>query len=89
MVMKSVIKLRRTSARDAPKEDCGEELLFPSVGGRLLHWLAELCPPACGEEPFTVCGRGQGQDVGRMTGGQLFPLSSKKSLSSSVKKYPW
>lgn len=31
--MKSVIKLR-TSARDAPKEDCGEELLFPSVGGR-------------------------------------------------------
>lgn len=58
------------------------------VGG-LLHWLAELCPPACGEEPFSVCGRGQGRDVGRMTGGQLFPLSSKKSLSSSVKKYPW
>lgn len=48
MVMKGVIKLRRTSARDCPGELL-READFPICGVHL-HWLAGVHPPACGEE---------------------------------------
>lgn len=40
---------------------------FPICGVHL-HWLAGMCPPACGEEADNACDRGQGRDVGKMVG---------------------
>lgn len=80
MAMKSVIKLRRTSARDALKENCGEELLFPSVGGA--SPLAGRAVSTCvwrgafhclWQGPRTGCGKDDGRSA-------FSPQQQKESL---------
>lgn len=60
--MKDVIKVRRTSARDRPGR-AG----FPICGVHL-HWLACVCPPACGGQAEAACDKAK--DVAKMAGNE-------------------
>lgn len=77
--MKSVIKLRRTSARDAPGEHW-EELFFPSVGCFSIGW--QRCVHLCLERRLTLSVTGA-KDRMWETWGETsqFLLSLKRILS--------